>query len=157
MEKKRYRKAAEMLDTALDEHAVTPYYGFFNKAVCFESLGEPDESLVWYRKALDQKPGDPDALTGAGKCLYRMGAYEQSESYFLQAIEANASTGVACNDLGVLCFVQGRFEEARDWFLKALENDPGNADALYNIADTYEELGDTGEAAKYRSLMSRSV
>ena len=156
MEKKRFREAIGAIDAALEANAVSPYFGYFNKAVCYEESGEPDEALVWYRKALEQRSGDADALTGAGKCLYRMGVYEQSESCFLGALDADPRSHTACNDLGVLCFIQGRFEDAREWFLKAVAIDPGNADALFNLADTCEELGYPEEARKYR-LRSRGL
>lgn len=47
------------------------------------------------------------------------------------------------------------FREAERWFLAALTEDPENATAHYNLAQTYRNLGDDAAAARHAALHQR--
>jgi len=57
------------------------------------------------------------------------------------------------NNYGVLLFGQSRFPEACQSFEKAIALVPEFDEALYNLRDTYEALGKTGEMEKCSAML----
>jgi len=52
-------------------------------------------------------------------------------------------------DLGVVCGMTGKYKDALTYFLKAIELDPNDPQTYYNAGVTYQQLGDTKNAAAY--------
>ncbi|HNY21914.1 MAG TPA: tetratricopeptide repeat protein [Treponemataceae bacterium] len=74
---------------------------------------------------------------------------------YRNALELAPGNGRVWNNYGVLLFGQARYPEACQAFEKAVALVPDFADALYNLRDTYEELGRHDDARKCGAMFTR--
>lgn len=135
---------------------------------------EPKNSILWFNlglscRALDQikearnallqalrlNPLDVDTLDTLGVVLHELGEDSSAEDAYKAALDLSPGNGRVWNNYGVLQFGQSRFEEACRSFEKAITLIPDFYDALYNLRDTYEELGKTCEMEKCTAILAR--
>lgn len=168
--------AEEVLRKALEEFTGDPLL-HYNLGLVLLRKGEEKEALWNFRQAVSMSlsPGggaaDADAFADASKgtsssspapvprsaiasdcalACYEASLYEEADHFYLEAEKAGASGSEFRNRRGVLFFVTGKYEKAWENFEKAVSDDPMNADAWYNLADTYEALGLAGETDRAR-------
>ncbi|MFZ5942448.1 MAG: SpoIIE family protein phosphatase [Bacteroidota bacterium] len=130
--------------------------------------GEPDSSLVWYRKAAGLYSAVPDRdgllRTGLGKARVFTGIqeYDSAVNTYLDLgtwLSENGTAGERSglyNNLGYLWFRQGKYDFARDAFARALSIQENNTDldcdkpsTLLNLAVCSQNMGFTDEALEY--------
>jgi len=75
--------------------------------------------------------------------LHELGEDSSAGEAYRQALELAPGNGRIWNNFGVLQFSQARYADAASSFEKALALIPDFEDALYNLRDTYDELGKT--------------
>ena len=76
----------------------------------------------------------------------RRGDDAQAEDLYEQALKVDPAQPEAQYNLGYVMLERGRTELAIRYFRGALASDPRFADAHFNLAMAYEQLGDTTEA-----------
>lgn len=145
-------------------------------------VGRPDEARIFYRKALENDPGNQTLrsmlaeLSGpVSAAEYRSTPAAQADSMqafnlgqprqtqtedpeaekLLELLRQNPRNAIAHNNLGLLRFRQGRFAEAAACYEKARQSDPSNPLFQKNLADLYyTRLGRTDEAIEiYTQLL----
>lgn len=76
-----------------------------------------------------------------GLICFSLQEYEDAFGYYNSALDINDNNFQVWNNLGVLHFTQGHYEQAAECFETALSIFPYSYDTLFNLRDTYEELG----------------
>lgn len=86
-----------------------------------------DEAARYFRKALEAKPGDPEASYYLGQSLIRAKRFSDAEAVFKKLLETDPSSGRAHMGLAIVYYGQGRFRDALASLAEAqktLPNDP---------------------------------
>lgn len=95
----------------------------FNLAMCYDLLGQIDDALLWYQRAMDLDPNDPDPVYNIAEIHFRKKKLPQAEKLCRQALD----------------LFQKRFESAH-----FMPFPPGNQDVSREqfLADTvYKKAG----------------
>jgi tetratricopeptide (TPR) repeat protein len=134
-----------------------------------------DKAVVSYRKALDESPDNPKALSSLGLALFELQRYEESLQVYQKAAQAAPSDPIPLEKMGQLFQRLGKSPEAIQCFIKAgdlyirvqeadkaLENwvhvtqlDPDHIVAHSYLAMVHERLGHVDQAvAEYLAVGS---
>ena len=87
-------------------------------------MGQYDDAIACFRKAVELDPTLAGAHYGVGHVLTNMGQPEQAMAFYRRAIELAPKVASFHEDLGWALETQGRFDEAIACFQKAIELDP---------------------------------
>jgi len=137
--------------------------GSFKEALaCFHQALqiETSNSLLWYnlgvtyreygnlkaaKKALLQayklNAKDEDIIETLSLVCFSLEEVDAAFKYCATGIDLNPQNFRMWNDMGVFFFSKGDYKEASEVFETALSLNPLYTDALYNLRDTYAELG----------------
>jgi tetratricopeptide (TPR) repeat protein len=122
---------------------------WLNLGIAQHKSGEYDEAekSFCFSRAIDDD--NAEAWSALGLLSYEQEHYEEAEYYYSGALERNDSSSRCWNNFGVLYFTQGDYSEARNCFERAVSLDPYYWDALFNLRDVCEGLGDTRAATEF--------
>lgn len=95
-------------------------------------LGQQQEALSFYEKALAKKKKDAESLLGAGMSAYKVGDYEQAIEFFDRGIKTKKKKGEFLYGLGLAQMEMENYAEADLNFRKAIDKDKKNA--RYHLA-----------------------
>lgn len=154
------RENAEALNTQAIELASK---GNFSDAIaCFKSalIIDKDNYLLWYNLGVTYRDSgnlkqakeallvanrlnenDEDVLETIALIFYALNETQQAFEFCFRALEINNNNPHIWNNIGVLYFSQSNFSEAAEAFEQAVSIYPHYYDALFNLRDTYIELG----------------
>lgn len=127
---------------------------WFNLALSQRALGRREESRESLLRAARETPLDVDVLDTLAVVLHELGEDAPSEECYRNALEINPANGRVWNNYGVLQFSQERFDEATKSFETAVTLIPDFDDALYNLRDSYDELGRTADRDKCSAMLA---
>lgn len=136
------RKMTEMTEKRPDS-----WYAFFLLGMALRENHDLDEALAAYARALELKPGQPDALTETSVILGHLGRLDASLEASRRAVAAAPdSAAIVCN-LGVALLRLSRFDEAAAEFERARAIAPDDP----IIANCFEalELGRAGKDVRF--------
>jgi tetratricopeptide (TPR) repeat protein len=120
----------------------------------FLFLGQLEQAVGCYQRALKLKPDDAPIRFNLGNALRLAGRYEEALSVSQQAIALEPALGVAHNNAGLSLVGLGRQKEAIASFRRALALGPVSIDVLSNLGNTLRDVGERGEALKlYRQAI----
>ncbi len=128
---------------------------WFNLGLSLRATGKLTEAREALLKAAEANPTDVDSIDTLAVVLHETGEDAASERMYRNALEIAPGNGRVWNNYGVLLFGQSRFPEACQAFERAIALVPDFADALYNLRDTYEELGRHDDARKCAAMFRR--
>lgn len=122
-------------------------------------LAAPADARDAYEQALVLDAGHADAHVNLGRMLHEARRHAEAEVHYRAAL-ADGPHATAAYNLGIVLEDRRCAREAVAAYRVALEADPGMADAHYNLARLYEQLGDETAALRhlksYRSLTQGS-
>lgn len=124
---------------------------FYNTmAVAFMNEGKYQLASVELHKALQQDPGNADALNNLGLVHMQFEEYETAISYFRQAVNRNAQLSEAYNSIGVCYMKLKNYKEAAVVFRQVLADPLYKTPeiAYYNLGITLYREGNYDEALK---------
>ena len=153
----KYDEAEKNFKLALELDSAD-YFILYNIGFVFLKKGDKKEFKKWFDLALDNANSNSKGALAldCGLACFEAGLYKEAEKYFDTALSFGESSAEYWNSAGVLSFVTGKHEKAKECFEKAVSLEANHADALYNLADTYDELGLPEKAletkAKYSAL-----
>ena len=107
---------------------------WFNKGITHSRLGQHEEALEAYNKAIEIKPEYQDAWYNKGIVLYNLDRHEEALRTFEKVIEFNPDVHDAWRGKGAALQKLGRHEEAIKAYEKAIEKKPDNNNIWYNLA-----------------------
>jgi tetratricopeptide (TPR) repeat protein len=132
----------------------------YNLGLELAKAGQIRDAVREFQKASDLNPEDADSLSEIGRLEISAGRLGAATAALEKALARNPHHAGAQNNYGVVFFLKENFHEAARRFRAAAGEDPGLADAWYNLSDTCEELGDEkGEREArehYRNLTGTS-
>ncbi len=137
--------------------------GYFTEAIaCFKRAIGIDKSnfLLWYNLGVTYRDSgdldsakevlltaflideyDEDLLETLALVCFSRDEIDEAFTYCARCIEVNEHNARIWNTIGVLYFARSEYSEACVAFEKAVTLFPYYYDALFNLRDTYEELG----------------
>jgi len=148
----KYDEAEQNFKLALE---LDPNDHFIQYNIGFSLLkkGDKKEFKKWFDLAIDTASDNMKGILArdCGLACYEAALYEEAAKYYDTAFSLGETSAEYWNRVGVLCFVTGEYEKAKECFEKALSLEPNHADALYNLADTYDELGLAEKSAEIKA------
>ncbi len=117
-------------------------------------LGETDNAIADFNRAIKLSPNDPDLYIDVYECMSASGMKEEGSKYLKDAMEI--STKLTNLQKGKLYFCLGEYEQAKD-SLESARNVSSEGSVTLYLGRTYEALGDTNYAASlYRAYLEEN-
>jgi tetratricopeptide (TPR) repeat protein len=117
-----------------------PLY-WFERGCCLDvTPGRLDLAIEAYEKALEIRPGFPDALTNLGNIYYHQGDIARAKECYQKSVLFEPGHLAANFNLGNILEEEGSLLPAIYYYEKALSTDPFFADAHFNLGLVYEKL-----------------
>jgi glycosyltransferase involved in cell wall biosynthesis len=118
---------------------------------CYESLGSPDNALVWYKRAVEEKPSSREAHYAVMMCLFNSGAIKDAAEYTKSMLAIKRGTGSYIHDVnawGVNSYINATLilykadlkKDALSAALEAVRLFPDDRTAQYNWRVIVTEL-----------------
>ncbi len=117
------------------------YLLWYNLGVTYRDAGQPDAARKALLTARALNGSDEDVLDTLSLVCYSQGRMDDAFLFSFEALAINSTNAHIWNNLGVFYFAENNYEEAAEAFEQALTLYPHYSDALINLRDTYEELG----------------
>ena len=148
----KYDAAEENFKLAL-ELAPDDYFILYNIGFVLLKKGNKKEFVKWFDLAFDnvKRSLKGTLALDCGLACFEAALYDEALKYYDIAFSFGESSDEYWNRVGVLSFVTGKYEKAKECFEKAVALKPDHADALYNLADTYDELNLSEKASEIRT------
>ena len=125
-----------------------------NLGAALADLGQVEEAIAHYRKALEIKPNSANAHYNFAVTLANRGQIVEAIAHYRKALEIAPGYADAHVNLGVALTMQGQIDEAIVHYRKALEIKPDSASAHYNFGVTLDNCGLVIEAiTHYRKAL----
>ena len=106
------------------EESVPQFSVLIGKGQALLNLGQVEEALHCFDRAITLDPGSADALIKRGMALERLHKMEQALDSYDRAIAADSSMTLAYLHKGAVCNRLQRFQEALACYEKALKTEP---------------------------------
>jgi tetratricopeptide (TPR) repeat protein len=129
---------------------------FFNRAEAKRLSGDYEGAKGDLGEALRLSPEEPDYLHGTGLLAYESDDFETALVWYEKAIAKKPDFAQAWNDKGVVHFRKAEYDRARECFEKAVGFEPEFVEALYNLVDTYDEIGLKKEKARALEALQKA-
>jgi len=97
-----------------------------NLANVLKELGEHQQAISYYEKAIQIQPNYADAHYNLGVVLQELGEHQQAISYYEKAIQIQPNYIKAHNNLGVILKALGEHQKAISSYKKAIQIEPDN-------------------------------
>lgn len=150
----RYSASAErayLAAHALDERNFRwPYY------LASLDLGQPEQSVAWYARALDLRPGYAPGHVRLAEALEGLGRLDEAARHFRRAQELDAHEPLAPFGLGRIALALGELEVAIEELERAYALDPGIQSLVATLARARHRNGD-GEIAQRLASEARAL
>jgi len=124
-------------------------------ADCLKGIGETDEAIELYQRAIGSNPECQEALNDLGVIYLDRDNFEDAQRYFLGAANVGSLAGIY--NLGLLHLRLGKDTASIRWFEQALELDPDLHAAARRLAWIYATSEDTElrDATRARRLLDK--
>ena len=114
---------------------------YFNLGITYYHSGDLKQSKNALLQALAIKGDDTEVLETLGIVCNELGEKEEALFYCTEALDLNYYNPRVWNTIGVIYFSIEEYDDASEAFEQAITINPYYYDALFNLRDTYEELG----------------
>ena len=118
--------------------------------VCKNELRTPllQAARAAVQKALDIDPENEEIIETLSTLCFNMGDFDSAMEYCLMGLDVNPFNAHFWNNIGVIYFNQSDFGDAEEAFEQAITINPYYYNALFNLKDTYEQLGNAQGVAE---------
>jgi len=121
----KYREAIAAFDKALEIDSKLSFV-WNDRGICYRELGEFEEALKSFLRAVELAPDDVEVLYDMGETLEKIGIQQKDTKYldaalqtFHMVVEKSANNASAWNHIGVCLMEMGRAEESKVYFDRA--------------------------------------
>lgn len=114
---------------------------WYNLGLTYRDAGDLGAACSAIEKALEIEPEDEEIIETLSSLYISMGKPNDALYYCVLGLDMNPYNSHFWNNLGVVYFNQKDYGNAEEAFEHAITINPYYYDALYNLRDTYEELG----------------
>jgi tetratricopeptide (TPR) repeat protein len=115
-------------------------------AITEDKLGQTNNALVYYQKALNISPQDEDVLRNIGLLYLKLGKPDVANAYLLRAATLNTINDETIFALGKSYDAMGKYQNALDCFLRLADKELDDIDIHYYIAMAYGKTNNQGES-----------
>ena len=115
---------------------------------CYAGLGQLDNAIISYEKALAIKPDYADAHNNLGNALIRLGKLDAAVNSLEKALAIKPDYPDAYFNLGNSFQKLGQLNAAVNSYEKAIAIRPDYVEAHYSLGTTFQELGQLDDAVK---------
>nr|AAR38495.1 TPR repeat protein [uncultured marine bacterium 583] len=116
--------------------------------ICYKTIGELDEAVKSFEKALAIKPDYTEVNYNLGLTLQDLGQLDAAVKSYEKAIAIKPDYANACNNLGVTLQELGQLDTAVKSYEQAIAIKPDFVEAYYNLGVTLQELGQLDAAVE---------
>lgn len=117
------------------------YLLWYNLGITYRDAGKLSEAKIALEKAADINPDDEDTLDSLAILCFLMDESDESLMYCAEGLEINPQNPKFWNTSGVVYFNRQQYNDACYAFEQAVILNPYYYDAMFNLRDTYERLG----------------
>lgn len=117
------------------------YLLWFNLGITYRDAGNLTEAKEALLKAYEIEDSDDEVIETIALICRDLGSIDEALFYCNRGLEKNSQNPHIWNTLGVIYFNKNEFERACEAFEMAVTINSYYYDALFNLRDTYEELG----------------
>jgi len=121
--KRKLRKAIEIFQQVLELNPAS-WQSMFFVAKAFQSLGEFEQSLVWFLRAYDYAPENPSVAKEAGYAASRLGKHDIALRVMESVAKQNPDDAALHCNLGLSCLLAGNAPHACKAFERTVELEP---------------------------------
>jgi tetratricopeptide (TPR) repeat protein len=122
---------------------------------CYAGLGQFDDAVKDYEKAIAIKPDYSKAHFNLGCTLQELGQLDASAKSFEKALVIEPNYAEAHNNLGITLKDLRQLDAAVKSFKKAIAIKPDYVEAHYSLGATFQELGQLDDAVKsYKEVVN---
>ena len=116
---------------------------WYNLGITYRDAGNLIDAKSALLRAHEIADEDDEIIETLALVCFNQGCSEEALAYCLEGLSANSQNAHLWNTLGVIYFNQNDFPLAQEAFDNAVTINSYYYDALFNLRDTYEELGNT--------------
>ncbi|MBR1403885.1 MAG: tetratricopeptide repeat protein [Treponema sp.] len=117
------------------------YLLWYNLGITYRDAGNLREAKRALLRAHEIETDDDEVIETLALICFNQGCNEEALSYCLEGLAKNAQNAHLWNTIGVIYFNTSEFNLACEAFENAVTINSYYYDALFNLRDTYEELG----------------
>ncbi len=117
------------------------YLLWFNLGITYQEAGDLHRAKEAMLTANSISPNDQEVLESIALICFNLGQLEEAAEYCQDGLDLYPLNSHLWNTMGVLFFNQSEFSLAAEAFERAVSINPFYYDALFNLRDTYDELG----------------
>ena len=140
--KGEYPEAIACIKRALTIQAKN-HFLWYNLGITYRDAGDLDQAKESLLTAHKLAPEDEDTIETLAHICFMQSNYEEALAFCNNGLSVNDLNPRFWNNTEVIYFSKGEYEEACSAFEKAVTIDPNYYDAVFNLRDTYEQLGNT--------------
>lgn len=116
---------------------------WYNLGITYRDAGNLPEAKLALVRAHEIDEEDDEIIETLALVCFNQGCYEEAMAYCLEGLARNSQNAHLWNTLGVIYFNTNDFSLACEAFENAVTINSYYYDALFNLRDTYGELGNT--------------
>lgn len=117
------------------------YLLWFNLGLIYRDAGKLELARESLEYAFKMNPDDQETIETLSAVLISLEEFELALEYCYEGMNINCYNAHFFNNAGVVFFNSNRYDVAAEYFENAVCLDSFYYDALFNLRDTYEELG----------------
>jgi len=121
----------------IEEIKSKPSVLYFAIGKFYFKIGKLDSSLRMFEKAVQSDPGFAPAYHNLGVVYYTKSEFDSALIEFKKAVDLDVSYSKAYYSMGILYFELQDFDNAISSFLRVVELQPENANANFDLAQSY--------------------
>lgn len=129
------------------------YLLWFNLGITYRDMGNFQAAKSAMKKAFEIMPEDMELVCELALLCFAMDQKEEAISFCSAGLSYNSDNAKLWNTLGIISFNMENYKTAEYAFEEAISINPFFYDAIYNLHDTYEQLGNTAGAEECKRLM----
>ena len=138
--KEQYDVALPIINEVLEEHPDDDITLNFIGYIHLMS-DQPALAYQYFRRALQESPGNKALWTSLGRACHELGMYEDAIKYFLKSAEIDNGYAMAYSNAAASFVQVSEWKNCEDVCKIALEADPTDANAQMNLAHAYLAQG----------------
>ena len=141
------QEALDAIDTLTKDYPNEPL--LYNiSGVCYKAIGQLDDAVKSFKKALAIKPDYTEVNYNLGVTLKELGQLDAAVRCYEKALSINPDHAETHNNLGVTLKELGQLDDAVKCYEKALALKPDYTEAYSNLGNAFKELGQLDDAVK---------
>lgn len=132
----------------------SPVETHYKDATTYHDLGEFEQAIIEYKKAIARNPNSPLIYNRLGVAYSELKQYDAALDAYQRAIALSPMTAEPHYNMGLVYLKQGNFPHALEAFKRAIAIDTEWGEAYTGLGEVYLKQGDFGRAER---IYNRSI